>query len=504
MPDERALRRVMTAGFRHYGCLLLGLCLLFAVPLLQAEGPPQVVFLIDSSFDMAGGFGGRTRLAVTQLAVRQLTTALPSPVPVGLAAFGHRYRGDCSDVEILVPPGSDDRRQLLQRLTELKPTGTRPLLAALRRLGDALAARPGPATVVVFTTGTDTCETDPCAAIRAWYTGGRPLVVDVIGLQVPAERQPQLACLADAGGGRYFEVNNRSALEAALVAVRGRIEEQVTAGGAAAPAPSTSRLGQLTLRLPAAAVASLASFAIRRQPDGKTVFQVAEPAAESTYSLLEGDYELVLQFASPQERPQSRPAAPVAFTLRGGEIATLNLGAIDFRLADRLRKAPVEWVTLREATTGLPFITTAGNDPDYRFQAKPVPAGRYDIVLKFNGSITLLELASKLEVAAGETAVVRVDTGLRLQPPAGAASLLGGWDLYASGGERPLLEVRPTLQRLGFPLYEAFPLPPGRYDLWLYYKGVEKPVRAAEGLAIQAGEIRELTVGLPPESAGKP
>lgn len=56
-----------------------------------------------------------------------LVPSLNSNVKVNLIAYGHRRKGDCSDIEVLVPARSNDRQALLNRVRAIQPKGETPL-----------------------------------------------------------------------------------------------------------------------------------------------------------------------------------------------------------------------------------------------------------------------------------------------------------------------------------------------------------------------------------------
>jgi len=82
---------------------------------------PEVMFILDASGSMWGTAGNKTKMEAARNAFSKVVPALPKEVRIGLTAYGHRTKGDCSDIEILIPPGSDDRAKVLSWSTPCLP-----------------------------------------------------------------------------------------------------------------------------------------------------------------------------------------------------------------------------------------------------------------------------------------------------------------------------------------------------------------------------------------------
>ena len=52
-----------------------------------------------------------------------LTGKLPADMHVGLMAYGHRRKGDCSDMEMLVPVGRFHRAEMKPAIKYIRPKG---------------------------------------------------------------------------------------------------------------------------------------------------------------------------------------------------------------------------------------------------------------------------------------------------------------------------------------------------------------------------------------------
>ena len=178
--------------------VLLSLCLPLCA---SAASLPEAVFILDASGSMAEAAGAQTKMAAAQAVLAQVVPAVAPEVKLGLAAYGHRGENDCTDIEVLVPPGTEDRAAVLARIAAMQPKGMTPISAAVTQVADLLKGRAAETTVVLVSDGQETCGGDPCATVKALKAAGVKFVMHVVGFAVTAADQAQLECIAQAGGG---------------------------------------------------------------------------------------------------------------------------------------------------------------------------------------------------------------------------------------------------------------------------------------------------------------
>jgi len=64
-------------------------------------------------------------------------------------AYGHRRKGDCEDIEVVVPADTVERAAFLGKMKALSPKGKTPLTAAVQRAAEALRSSEEAATVIL-------------------------------------------------------------------------------------------------------------------------------------------------------------------------------------------------------------------------------------------------------------------------------------------------------------------------------------------------------------------
>jgi len=87
--------------------------------------------------------------------------------------------------------------------------------AALRMAADAIGSS-RPAQIVIVGDNADNCRQDSCAAARAIAKSSPGVVIQVIGIGLSANERPRMACMAEATGGRFYDIADSNGLDAAI------------------------------------------------------------------------------------------------------------------------------------------------------------------------------------------------------------------------------------------------------------------------------------------------
>ena len=208
-----------------------------ASPALAADD--NVLFILDASGSMWAEMGDGHRITVAREALDEVVADLPEGTPLGLVAYGHRRKGDCDDIEVLIEPGAGDREAFLETVRAINPKGMTPISASVEQAVETLRTREGRGTLVLLSDGLENCDGDPCAAVRAAQEAGLDFVMHVIGFALGDADPSQLQCMAEAGGGRYLPADSATELTVALGEVVERLPGlvlEVVANGDPAPA----------------------------------------------------------------------------------------------------------------------------------------------------------------------------------------------------------------------------------------------------------------------------
>ncbi len=197
----------------------LALLFLLLPSAIFAQSAPRSILVLDGSGSMWGQIDGVNKIVIAREVIGDLLQSLPEDLELGLMSYGHRRKGDCSDIEMLIAPGTD-RAAIAAAANAISPKGKTPLSAAVIEAAEALRYTEEAATVILVSDGIETCNLDPCAVGRELEQAGVGFTAHVIGFDVadPAALA-QLQCLAEETGGQFRTAANADELAGALAEV---------------------------------------------------------------------------------------------------------------------------------------------------------------------------------------------------------------------------------------------------------------------------------------------
>ncbi len=197
--------------FNYFGKILTLLTLTLALVLSEnpslASDEENLVLILDASGSMWGRVEGRPKIVIAKQVMTDLIQELPEGLNTGLVAYGHRRKGDCNDVEELVPIDPLDKKRMIEIIHAINPKGKTPITHSIQITAKRLKALEDETTIVLVSDGKETCEGNPCALVKELKQTGIKIVLHVIGFDVSDTEREQLKCIAEAGGGTYFSAD---------------------------------------------------------------------------------------------------------------------------------------------------------------------------------------------------------------------------------------------------------------------------------------------------------
>ena len=208
----KILRRSFVAGMLSLGLALLSLHGAEA----QAQGT-DTILVLDASGSMWGLVDGQSKISAARQAVDAILSKWNPADRLGVMVYGHRSKGDCKDIELMVPVSTFDPVRIKAAIDGVNPKGKTPISDSLRAAAEALHSTENKANVILVSDGIETCAPDPCAAAAELKKAGIGFTAHVIGLDVadPAAKS-QFQCSARATGGVYLDAGNAASLTGAL------------------------------------------------------------------------------------------------------------------------------------------------------------------------------------------------------------------------------------------------------------------------------------------------
>ena len=307
----------------------------------------RAILVLDASGSMWGEIDGAHKITIAREVIDGLLQDWDPNVHLGVTAYGHREKGDCSDIEVLAPLGPVNKSGIMTAIEGLNPKGKTPLTDAVRQAAEELRYTEERATVILVSDGKETCDADPCTAAAELEAIGIDFTVHVVGFDLDAEEKAQLQCVADGTGGQFLNAENSSELHEAMAATVELVAE---------PAPKLKRVVKVASTGAVTVINTTEKFFIRPSDHVGGGF-VTRISNDETVQLQAGSYRLD---TSNQERLAE-------FDVKPGETKTIDMNAF------------VGWASVTNTTekffirpsdhVGGGFVTQISNDETVQLQA---------------------------------------------------------------------------------------------------------------------------------------
>ena len=198
----------------------VALFLLFAwlIPAHAEDSSGQrVILVLDASGSMRAKINGRMKIDIAKDVVGQIVAGWNPQDELGLVVYGHRKKGECTDIETVKEPGPLNADDYMAAVNAIQPKGQTPMTEAVKQAAEALSYTEKKATVILVSDGIETCNADPCAVADELAKTGVELKVHTVGFGLDDKGAvAQLKCLADKTGGTFTIANNADDLLKAL------------------------------------------------------------------------------------------------------------------------------------------------------------------------------------------------------------------------------------------------------------------------------------------------
>lgn len=196
----------------------------------------KLVLLMDSSGSMSEpDSAGDPKIDAARTALGSVIDTVGDDQHVGLRVFGANELGTsnpaaCTDSDLVVPIGTGNQEALRDAVGDYTPYGETPIGYALQQAGTDLGSE-GQRSILLVSDGISTCDPDPCEVAADLAEDGIDLAIHVVGFDVDDQAREQLRCIADAGGGQYFDATDTETLTSALEQVATRAFRPFTIAG---------------------------------------------------------------------------------------------------------------------------------------------------------------------------------------------------------------------------------------------------------------------------------
>lgn len=457
----------------------------------------RAIIVLDASGSMWGQIDGKPKLEIARDTLRTVLQSVPSDMELGLMAYGHREKGSCSDIELVVPPAAGSASAITQAADAMKFLGKTPLTASVRQAAEALKYTEEKSTVILITDGIETCEADPCALGRELEEAGVDFTTHVVGFGLTADEGRQVACLAENTGGKFIQAGDAATLKDALtqtvVVAAPEPEPQPEPEPEPAPEPAPPAAAPEFNLIPEAVMAAggepLANSGIaweiyRRAADGSAGEHVTTDYDGYKGTLEPGSYVVRARLGEVRVDQQ--------LTVEAGEVYkpvfVLNAGT----LIVRPRASEAEGVS-DSATVLVEFSGRDGPATHYGETKTILPAGEIKVTVRIGSG----EITQTVNLAAGQTVEKDIVVGVG-HVTVNALYAEGGERVAASGLDVKIFKAAKKIDGTRDQVTYAygpdakFDLPPGDYVavLRLDQAEVEQP------FTVRSGEAGDVTANL--------
>lgn len=371
---------------------------------LPALASSRAIVILDASGSMWAQIEGKTRIEIARDTLSQVLAGVPAELELGFMAYGHRTKGDCADIELMVAPEAGTADRIIGAAMSLNPRGKTPLSDAVRQAAEELKYTEDAATVVLITDGIETCDADPCALATELEAAGVDFTVNVVGFGLSDADGAAVKCLADNTDGIYISADDEDGLKDAIDVAVNELPPPEPA-----PEPEPEPTTDITFD-PTAILAEGEDAMV--DGDGSIVWEFTRPNADGTPgewvrteyhaeyrgAIEPGDYIVVARLDN------ASLALPV--TIKTGETATpefnLNAGHITLR--------PIAYEGAEPDPNAAVFteFPDGNSTTNYGETKLFVPAGTTKVTV----SIGAAKLETDVTVAAGERALKDIVVGV--------------------------------------------------------------------------------------------
>ncbi|MEN3943633.1 VWA domain-containing protein [Prosthecobacter sp. SYSU 5D2] len=458
--------------------------------------PARAVLILDCSGSMWGKIQGRAKIDIARAAVAQIIEGLDTNLHLGLMVYGHRKRGDCADMEMLIQPGPVDKTAFIKTVNALIPKGRTPLTGSLIQAAEALKNAEQKATVILVSDGIETCDEDPCLAVKELESLGIDFTAHVVGFDLGSDEQDAIRCIAETTGGEFLAASDAPTLLNALATALVKTADPQAAAPEVmpAPAPKPEPPAPAPAPKPEVDMANVTFITLLSEggeavksyfnitPDGETKM-VARGSGES-YKLAPGKYQVKATWGTAViTEAVTVPAEPDPQITLVYNAGILRLQALAREGGEKLKA----YFTISRAGKDLkgnrPRVA-GGSGDEYK-----LPAGEYHVQAKWGGSQAegMFEVTPG-EVTEGELIANAGVLKLTASPVEGGEPLKAYYTILSASAK-----LDGSRQRIGGGSSSDHQVPAGRYLIQAKWGEVTGETEAE----VKAGEVTEAHVLLP-------
>lgn len=175
-----------------------------------AEGSRDIYLEVvwDASGSMWGRDYGVEKIIRSKEVLKTFTEEIPDKVNIALRIFGARRVGDLEDSFLAIPFDNENREDIINFITNVKPVGKSPIGYSLQEACKDLQEINGHKYILLISDGIDNGEIPPEKVLEEIKNNGIVLHIVHIGEPEEKEVKDKLKEMAEKTGGSYFTYND--------------------------------------------------------------------------------------------------------------------------------------------------------------------------------------------------------------------------------------------------------------------------------------------------------
>lgn len=199
-------------------------------PALEAGSDvTDFVLILDCSGSMNDQLkDGGSKWEAARRAALELVASIPAGRRFSLIVYGTDLARKCHSVDVVRPLTSlaeGDKSQLTHYIGQLKAIGHTPIAHSLERAGMQLDSASGMSSIILITDGMESCHGDP-AAVAGQLAARLPNLrggINVIGFCLGDDESRQVARIAEAGHGEFYDARTAAQLLESVRQIESRV-----------------------------------------------------------------------------------------------------------------------------------------------------------------------------------------------------------------------------------------------------------------------------------------
>src|SRR4030095_4393467 len=195
---------------------------LFAQIPAAAQAASRIEYILDVSGSMNALSGGEKRIDAAKKSIASMVQGIPDGTVGALRLYAPRSApsdkaGSCQDTELVIPFGPINKQQFMTTVNATVPLGQTPIAYSLEKAAaDFTPGADEQQSIILVSDGGESCGGDPVAVAKGLIAKGFKLKINILGLEWDAAAKNQLAAIASATGGQYFDARDAASLTGSL------------------------------------------------------------------------------------------------------------------------------------------------------------------------------------------------------------------------------------------------------------------------------------------------